>query len=93
MTDPAVQFRNAGFDSPEVQAQITTAFEQLRAAFAPFAEACEQIMRTIVEAAAPIIRAVARWYREMCRLYLIPRAYRMTMMRKKICRYYMQARK
>jgi hypothetical protein len=93
MTDPAVQFRNAGFDSPEVQAQIATAFEQLRVAFAQLAEACAQIWQKITDAVAPVIRAVVQWYREMCRLHLIPRAYRMTMMRKKICRYYMQARK
>jgi hypothetical protein len=93
MTDPAIQFQRAGFDSPEVQAQIATAFEQMRSAFASFAQACDQIMETIAEAIAPIIRAVARFVQQMRSLHLIPRAYRDTIMRKKIRRYYIQARK
>lgn len=92
MTDPAIQFQGAGFDSPEMAQQIAQAFEDVRAAFQQFAQACAQIMAEIVEFITPIVRAFARWIRSLpfLRRIVPPRN---TIMRRKIRHYYMQARK
>lgn len=87
MQDPIAQFPNAGFDSPEVQAQIAAAFEQVRKAFERFVEACKEVMRVIADALAPLIRYIAGVYHDLCRLHLMPRQYRLTIMRKKVRRY------
>ena len=60
---------------------------QIQEAFQQFARACEQVWDAIVDAVAPIVRAVIRWYRQRCAAYLIPRQYRLTMARRKVRRY------
>lgn len=87
MQDPIVQFPNAGFDSPEVREQIAAVFEQLRAAFAALAEACREAMQSVARAVASFIPCTMWAYRELCRLHLIPRQHRLTIMRKKVRRY------
>lgn len=76
-----------GFDSPEVQAQIVAAFEQMRSAITQLAEACRKALEAMREAVQPLIQAVVRWYREACRLHLILRQYRDTMARRKLRRH------
>lgn len=76
-----------GFDSPEVQAQIVAAFEAMRPAILQLAEVFRKALDALREAIQPLIHAVARWYREACRLGLIPRQYRNTMARRKLRRH------
>lgn len=77
----------AGYDSPDVQAELAAVDEQLRAAFAVMADALREIGRMMTEAFAPIMRSVTRVYRQLRAAHLIPRQYRDTMMRRKIRRY------
>lgn len=85
--DAMAQFPNAGFDSPEVQAQIAATFEQIRKALDQLAHACREAVQQIADVLAPLIRQIARVYYRLCHLHLIPRQYRSTIMRKKIRRY------
>lgn len=86
MTDPAFQFQAAGFDSPEVAQQIAAAFEEIRAAFAVFTQACAALMEQIAEAIQPLLDAIVRLF-GFLRWWNVPRNERMTIMRCKIRRY------
>lgn len=76
-----------GFDSPEVQAQIAAVFEQMRIALAQLAEACRQALQAMRDAVQPLIRAIVQFYRDMCRLRLIPRQSRDTIAKRKLRRH------
>jgi len=77
----------AGFDSPEVAAQIRAAFDQMREALAVLADRCRELLTTLADAIKPLIQWITRTWRAMLRLRIVPQQYLNTIAKRKMRRH------